>query len=276
MKVTVIVDNKPHSNNHELKTEHGLSLHIEYNSYSILCDLGASNVFADNAKILGIDISTCNFTFISHGHNDHCGGLSHFFKNTKEQKVYIHSSIPDEEYFSTRREKIHNLNIDRRTFIDNEERLIKLDETAEIAEGVYAVQCHEDRYPTPYGNCFLWKNSGKKEENDSFKHELSLAFITPKGVVVISPCSHCGALNIMQECKRVTGCDRIYAYIGGLHFVEGENCITETTDFTDAIRKEYPETLIFTGHCTCETAKNIIAEKNNNATMFSIGTIIEL
>lgn len=276
MKITVIVDNRPNERNPQLLTEHGLSLYIEYNNYRILCDVGSSSQFAYNAKTLDIDISTCDITFISHGHNDHCGGLRHLVDTIKGERIYMHTSIPYEEFFSTRRGTRRDLSIDRNLFCSHKERFTFLDGTTKIAEGVFAVQCTTTTSPVPYGNCFLWKCNGQKEENDTFTHEMSLAFITSKGLVVVSPCSHCGALNIIHDCKKATGCNKVYAYIGGLHFVEGENCVNETTAFADAIKHEYPDTLFFTGHCTCDTAKNLLVEKNHNTTIFSTGTIIEL
>ena len=276
MKITVLVDNRPSSESHELQTEHGLSFYIEYNNHKILCDMGATGVFADNARTLDIDLAECDFAFISHGHNDHCGGLEHFLENVEEKRVYIHSTITNEEYFSTRRGTRRCLSCNHDLFNNYKERFHFLDTTTEITDGCFAVQCNEITAPMPYGNCFLLKNSGEKEENDTFGHELSLAFVTDKGLVIVSPCSHCGALNIIHECKKATGCDKVHAYIGGLHFVEGENCMTEATLFAEAVKNNFPETLFITGHCTCDTAKDILTKSTDLLKTFSTGDVIEL
>ena len=276
MKITVLVDNRASSESHELQTEHGLSFYIEYNNHKILCDMGATEAFADNAKTLGIDLAECDFAFISHGHNDHCGGLGHFLENVEEKRVYIHSAIPNEEYFSTRRGTRRCLSCNHDLFNNYKERFYFLDTTTEITYGCFAVQCRTMLYSTPHGNCFLIKNNGEKDEKDSFEHELSLAFITTKGLVIISPCSHCGALNIIHECQRITGCDKVHAYIGGLHFVEGETCIAEANTFAEAVENEFPETLFITGHCTCDTAKEILTKSTDMLKTFSTGDVIEL
>lgn len=276
MRITVLVDNRPSPGKPGLQTEHGLSLYIEHDNNHILCDMGATELFACNGKALGIDIDTCDFAFISHGHNDHCGGLRFFLENTRQKKVYMHSSIPHEEYFSTRKETRRCLSTANRTFIDYKERLQLLGSTEEITEGIFAVQCRINACPTPAGNSFLWKSDGKKEQNDTFEHELSLAIITPKGLVIISPCSHSGALNIIHECQTATKCNKVYAYIGGLHFVEGGTCIPETAAFAEAIKGEFPDTMFFTGHCTCDTAKDLLEKETKSVRFFSTGTIIEL
>ena len=75
MKWTVLVDNR--TNNPSLETEHGLSILLETEKHSILLDTGASDAFIRNAERLGKDLSTVDYVFVSHGHSDHAGGLSH-------------------------------------------------------------------------------------------------------------------------------------------------------------------------------------------------------
>ena len=73
MKWTVLSDNR--SNDSRLFTEHGLSILLETEQHRILLDTGASDVFIKNAEQLGLDLSTVDYVFISHGHSDHAGGI---------------------------------------------------------------------------------------------------------------------------------------------------------------------------------------------------------
>jgi 7,8-dihydropterin-6-yl-methyl-4-(beta-D-ribofuranosyl)aminobenzene 5'-phosphate synthase len=41
--------------------------------------------------------------------------------------------------------------------------------------------------------------------------------IKDKGLVVITGCGHSGIINILKYAKELTGLDRIYAVIGGMH-----------------------------------------------------------
>jgi len=75
MKWTVLSDNR--SCDSQLQTEHGLSVLLETGRHNILLDTGASDVFIRNAEKMGIDLSTVDYVFISHGHSDHAGGLQH-------------------------------------------------------------------------------------------------------------------------------------------------------------------------------------------------------
>ena len=87
MKWTVLVDNR--TNSSALETEHGLSILLETERHKILLDTGASNMFISNAQRLGIDLSTVDFVFISHGHSDHAGGLRYFMERNQKAKVIV-------------------------------------------------------------------------------------------------------------------------------------------------------------------------------------------
>ena len=79
MRIVVLVDNAADTARPFLLCEHGLSLLIEHDDHRVLCDTGRSSAFLHNARCLGIDVATIDFAFVSHGHDDHSGGLSAFF-----------------------------------------------------------------------------------------------------------------------------------------------------------------------------------------------------
>ena len=54
MKITVLVEN---STSCRLYGEHGLSVYIEYDGKKYLLDTGASTLFVNNAKELGISLA---------------------------------------------------------------------------------------------------------------------------------------------------------------------------------------------------------------------------
>lgn len=87
MKWTVLSDNR--TNQDQLQTEHGLSILLETEKYRILLDTGASDVFIRNAERLGIDLSTVDYVFISHGHSDHAGGLKSLMNINNKAQVIV-------------------------------------------------------------------------------------------------------------------------------------------------------------------------------------------
>ena len=99
MKWTVLTDNR--SNDPLFKTEHGLAILLETNRSRILLDTGASDVFIDNAKRMGIDLGAVDYVFISHGHNDHAGGLRYFMEVNKKAKVIVSPESVNGMFYST-------------------------------------------------------------------------------------------------------------------------------------------------------------------------------
>jgi 7,8-dihydropterin-6-yl-methyl-4-(beta-D-ribofuranosyl)aminobenzene 5'-phosphate synthase len=74
LTITIVVDNKSEKTN--LLSEHGLSFWIEADEHRILFDTGQSNILSENARQLGIDLSTADALVLSHGHYDHTGGAA--------------------------------------------------------------------------------------------------------------------------------------------------------------------------------------------------------
>ena len=101
MKWTILSDNR--TCNDLLQTEHGLSILLETEHHRILLDTGASDIFIRNAERLGINLSTVDYVFISHGHSDHAGGLKHFMEINDKAKVIVSPDALKGRFFSKRR-----------------------------------------------------------------------------------------------------------------------------------------------------------------------------
>lgn len=271
MKVVVLIDNIP-DKDCRLTSEHGLSLYIESEGTRILLDTGLSGSFIDNAHSLGVNLNLLDFCFISHGHNDHCGGLARFFETIPHTPVYLSDSIVHERYFSSRHATKKSLSIDRTLFQRYSDRLIPLKESRWLTPTIAAVYCHLHDYSSPQGNLFLTKEREGLETPDDFDHEMALAFKTPMGLVVFSSCSHHGAVNIMKSCEAFTKESIISHYMGGLHFVDCNTTDVEVKNYSDLIHAEYPNTKIITGHCTCDKAKELLNTMNLDINLFHTGS----
>ena len=98
MKWTVLSDNR--TQNPSLETEHGLSILLETEKHRILLDTGASDVVIRNAETLGVDLSTVDYVFISHGHSDHAGGLKHFMEINTQAQIIVSPDALKGRFFS--------------------------------------------------------------------------------------------------------------------------------------------------------------------------------
>ena len=79
MKLTVLVDNNTIIDRY-FYGEPGVSYFIEDEDIKALFDVGYSKLFIKNAIKMGLDIKNIDSVVISHGHNDHTGGLFDLIK----------------------------------------------------------------------------------------------------------------------------------------------------------------------------------------------------
>ena len=134
MKWVVLVDNR--TNDPVLQTEHGLSILLETGHHRILLDTGAGDMFIHNAERLGIDLTTVDYVFVSHGHSDHAGGLKQFMNINDKAKVIVSPDALSGKFYS-KRGHLHSIT----TFWPNipDGRLLKLGETCEVADSIHVI-----------------------------------------------------------------------------------------------------------------------------------------
>lgn len=275
IEITILIDNSPNPTMPDLQAEHALSFFIKTEQQVILCDMGASAKFIGNAKCLGIELSNLDFALLSHGHADHSGGLGEFLRLNDKTPVILSTEIFHRRYYSSRRGAKRDISADFSLLPRFEHRFIPAVESRWITRDIAVISNIEHNYPKPYGNAFLTMEDASGECYDDFTHELSLAFCTNQGLIVVSSCSHGGAINIIKSSQRFTGEERVAAFVGGLHFVDSEDAEWETRSFIGQWSQEYPEMRVYTGHCTGSIARTILS-KNAQATFFYTGATISL
>ena len=91
VRIQTLIEDTSGSNT-ELVCEHGLSFYLETALHKALFDLGASGGFLKNARALRIDLTQVDTVILSHGHNDHGGGLREFLSVNNKAKVCVQES----------------------------------------------------------------------------------------------------------------------------------------------------------------------------------------
>lgn len=176
--------------------EWGFSAFIEKDDLKILFDLGATDIYVKNAKVLGIDLEQTDFLAISHHHSDHIGGIRyHPFKTKKKLITHPDVSVKLPEKDGTK--------------LKQDFELITSKEPLEFAPDCFYLGQIPRKIEFEDGDY----------EDDDMHDDSALAFKTPQGAVVITGCSHAGICNICEHAKEITG-QKLYAVIGGFHLFE--------------------------------------------------------
>lgn len=232
MKITALTENTSVSDN--LCTEHGLSLLIETKEHNILFDMGQTELFAQNAEHLNIDLSLVDIAVISHGHYDHGGGLRHFLDINKTSPVYINKFAFEPHYNSS------NKYIGLDTTLQNSSRLIFTDSKTVIDRNLTLYSCNENIRKHNLGSFGLSVMHNESLVPDDFRHEQYLLIEENEKRILISGCSHKGIMDI-------TDWFRPDILIGGFHFskLPLDESLAGYAGYLNGFETQY-----YTCHCT--------------------------
>lgn len=232
-----------------LGCEHGLSLYIESPKHRILFDTGVGELFAKNALIMDVDLRSVDIAFISHGHYDHGGGLKTFLLMNESASVHLCAKAFEKHFanFENGDIKFVGLNTellknDRFIFVGQNQ---KIDDELETFSNVKCLKLN------PTGNADLLMQDGESIVRDDFAHEQNLIIRAEGKTVLISGCSHCGIVNILERFHDDEG-----AYpdvvIGGFHLYNPARDVYERPEIVRDIAKLLLTTgaKFYTCHCT--------------------------
>jgi 7,8-dihydropterin-6-yl-methyl-4-(beta-D-ribofuranosyl)aminobenzene 5'-phosphate synthase len=207
--------------------EWGLSILVETDGVSVLVDTGRSSVAAHNALIMGIgeEIKRIDKILFSHGHEDHTGGLIDLlkFRNMEGNPVEViaHPEVWGPKYWrSSDGEQYSYIGIpyDRRLAESLGASFRLTNEPVWITDRI--VTSGEIPMITDFEeidkNACLQDNDGTYIA-DPLKDDQSLFIRSDKGIIIVSGCAHRGIVNTVKHAQKVTGCEVVYAIIGGIH-----------------------------------------------------------
>ena len=272
MKMVVLVEN---SSRCRLCAEHGLSVYIEYEGKTYLLDTGATALFAENAKELGVDLSKVDTAFFSHAHYDHSGGFEEFFKKNDKAAVYMQETSAENCFYRTEG-KDKYIGIPQHLLENYKERFRPLNAVCEVEKGVWVVPHFTGGLDEMGRRAHMYRKIGEEFIADDFAHEQSVVFETGKGLVIFNSCSHGGIVNIVREVQMALGGQKVYAVVGGFHMMKlsgmdtlaiPEEEVVETAQELKGLGVEE----IYTGHCTGNIAFRIL-KKELGEMVHALGT----
>jgi 7,8-dihydropterin-6-yl-methyl-4-(beta-D-ribofuranosyl)aminobenzene 5'-phosphate synthase len=246
--ITVLCDNRAHDPG--CVAEHGLSFWIETPGGRVLFDTGAGRGLGPNCERLGIELKGADAIVLSHGHDDHVGGLPWACSQAPGARLFMHPAAIATRY-SLRGGRAHSIGMNRATRATVESRLETIVWTAqptEVVPGVFVTGSIPRR--TDYedtGGPFYLDEQGR--EPDRIEDDQALWFATPQGLTVALGCAHSGVINTLTHIGRLTHQRPIRAVLGGMHLgaasdmrMESTICALETRNIP----------LIVPCHCTGE------------------------
>nr|WP_288526087.1 MBL fold metallo-hydrolase [uncultured Clostridium sp.] len=257
LRITTLVENTKISAEYENK--HGLSFHIETEKHNILFDLGPKNTFLTNAKKLNINLEEVDIVVISHGHNDHDGGLEEFLKINNKAKVYIHKDAFN-EYYSMAGIFKKYIGLDKE--LKKNPRIILTEGDMKIDDELYLFSVVENRHKVSKFNKVLYKRVDGMYLEDDFVHEQSLIITEDNKNVLMGGCAHNDIRNIIDKAEVIIGKDLDYV-ISGFHIFNPSTGISESDLFINTLGDNLNKrnTKFYTCHCTGMRAFKILEEK---------------
>ncbi len=266
MRLKVLVDNNTFIDEYYLG-EPAVSYYIEDEDTKILFDTGYSNAFIKNAKKMEIDLNKIDKIAISHGHNDHTGGIKALFEEVKNPRIqlvahtgcfekkecdqeFIGSSMSKEELEKVCQLKLTNVPV-------------KLSKNITFLGEIPESNNFEER--RAIGKCY---EKGKMIE-DMVKDDTVIVYKSEKGLFIVTGCSHSGICNIIEYAKTVCQEERICGVIGGFHLFEVDEQLEKTIQYF----KENAIELLYPCHCVSLKAK---IEMGKNLPIQEVGVGLEI
>ena len=234
-RITILVDNTvmefiPDSKivtrlskpQHSFLSEHGFSALVEVGDKKILVDAGATGVaVSHNLKLLGLKPEDISVVVLSHGHNDHSGGLSRI-----PAKIIAHPDAFFKRYLVTPAGASFDL-----TCPDTEGLMNRVEFNrgpVQLAPGVWTTGEVERKHSWEALNLFRIQRDNEIVRDDVMDDQ-AVVISSPKGLAVIAGCSHSGIINTIEQAITISGIKDVYCVIGGFHLIgPGESKIDQT------------------------------------------------
>jgi 7,8-dihydropterin-6-yl-methyl-4-(beta-D-ribofuranosyl)aminobenzene 5'-phosphate synthase len=288
LEITILVENRAdrmlksgetvkHATEKSLLAEHGFSVLVDLKDSGtrILWDAGASQMaLMENARRLGLDLATVDQIALSHGHEDHYGGITAVLRCVGARPVAREwpAETPIEEvrsWIQGRRVPLiaHPAAFRERWSVDKDGTMhgphlvprgeweaagadiVVSEGPQKLVAGCWVTgavpRLSFERAGTPRSLAY---RQGTQLLRDHMEDDQSLIIhLQDKGLVVLTGCAHAGLVNTVEYARKISGVERVWAILGGFHLGQAEASDIERT--IDEIVSFEPR-IVAPLHCT--------------------------
>src|SRR5215467_8142083 len=250
----------------------GFAALIEYGGKRILFDTGNNaDIFANNVKAKGIDLTKLDFVVVSHRHGDHTSGLSHLLNVNPRVPIYaprevagvFGSAVPGTFY-----RRNASLPAEMSYFDGKQPETLRFGSPWPQGHVTWVAKTTE---VMPGFHLILLKGSWGV---DLDVMELSLAIDTPDGIVLVVGCSH-PTIEKIVEATKATIDKPLHLVIGGTHLLPAPD--EEIQRIATAMHDTWKVEWIAPAHCTGEPAFAILKQAFGDHYLYAgLGTTLLL
>ena len=258
-----------------LQSEHGLSMWIETPQGVALWDSGGSGeVLANNLKMLGLDAGRIRALALSHGHNDHTGGLGFLLQANPDLPVYAHPDILRPR-FSRKNGAYLSMGLPEHSkALKDHQQLFLHDQPAEIMPGLWTSGEIRERAELEGRSANHFIKVDGAWEADPYRDDMSLVLETAGGILLICGCCHAGLLNTLRQARQQFT-QPVRAVLGGTHLISADGAALRHV--IDVLDGEYPQVRYYLNHCSGMDAVSQLQDAfGERVKEFPAGSILEI